>query len=251
MTTSSDSGPLAALLGRSLAADDGADRERRTAPRPRNRLSDFGGGSPSPSPCPAAPPRAALLAGACPGAGTGTPNPNRNRLRPRPPATAPEAGPIKHVFVVSLASPGYDAAFGSDARRCPTWRRRCGPRATCSPTTRCSTRRRCRTRSRRQRPAARRAARPKADCPRSTARCVYPVETLTVADQLGRRQVHLARLHGGHGRPETGKPDNCVYPQPGAAELDRRRAATRPGSTPSPTSTRCSTSATARSTTCR
>ena len=50
---------------------------------------------------------------------------------------------------------------------------------------------------------------------------------------------------------ETGKPDNCVHPEPERSRRRRPRAATRPSSTRSSTSTRCSTSATARPTTCR
>src|SRR5262249_1948551 len=58
-------------------------------------------------PSPSAPTPAAAAPEAAP-TGEAEPPP------PKTPETPlPEAGRIKHVFVVSLASPGYDAAFGS------------------------------------------------------------------------------------------------------------------------------------------
>lgn len=134
-----------------------------------------------------------------------------------PPAAEPElpeAGPIKHVFLVSLTSPGYDAAFGAatqmpylagtlrpqgmlltgysllDEAALPNGIAVAGGQA---PTT--ATR---------------------ADCP-SYEKCIYPVETLTLPDQLagGRFSWH-AYLEGM--ADEAGKPDNCVYPAPGATE---------------------------------
>jgi hypothetical protein len=148
-----------------------------------------------------------------------------------PETPTPEAGRIKHVFVVSLASPGYEAAFGA-APQMPylagTLRPKgvllsayslLGEAALPNSIAAISG----------QPPNAE----TKTDCPTydefpATAEvdargvvagsgCVYPVTTLTIADQLpSGRFTWRAYLEGMS--DETGKPDNCVHPEPGAAE---------------------------------
>jgi hypothetical protein len=125
---------------------------------------------------------------------------------------APEAGPVKHVFLVSLASPGYEAAFGSGTQM-PYLAGELRPQGVLltnyslldtaplpngfaaisgQPPTEAS----------------------KAGCPEAEE-CLYDVETLTLADQLG------AGSYSWHGYFEgmtggEGKPDDCVQPDPAA-----------------------------------
>jgi hypothetical protein len=131
---------------------------------------------------------------------------------PSPEPEAPEAGPVKHVFLISLASPGYEAAFGAGAQM-PYLSGQLRPQgvlltnyslldtaplpnsfATVSgqPPSEAS----------------------KAGCP-EVEECLYDVETLTLADQL------VAGRYSWHGYFEgmtdsEGKPDNCVQPDPAA-----------------------------------
>ena len=136
-------------------------------------------------------------------------------LAPEPEAEPEEteAGPVQHVFLVSLASPGYEAAFGSSSQM-PYLSGELRPQgvllssyslldteplpngiATVSG----------------QPPSAE----TKAACPKYEE-CVHEVETLTVADQLVGAQL---RWHGYFEGmlDEEGKPDSCVRPEPEAA----------------------------------
>jgi len=135
---------------------------------------------------------------------------------PAPPPSEPEEaepGPIQHVFLISLASPGYEATFGI-ASQMPYLSGELRPQgvlltdyslldtaplpngiATVS--------------GQPPSPAA------KAGCPRYEE-CVYEVETLTLADQLVGARL---RWHGyieGMQNPEA-KPESCVQPEPEAA----------------------------------
>jgi hypothetical protein len=134
-----------------------------------------------------------------------------------PPAEpeAPEPGPIQHVFVVSVASPGYDAAFGAasqmpylsgelrakgvlltnysllDTAPLPNGIATIGGQPPTAAT--------------------------KSGCPTYEA-CLQEVETLTLPDQMAG-----ARLSW-HGYFEAmtdaeGKADNCVHPEPEAADV--------------------------------
>ena len=152
---------------------------------------------PSPSPAPEAAP---------------SPEPEE----PAPPAEPelPEAGPIKHVFLVSLASPGYDAAFGT-ASQMPYLSGTLRPQGVLltnySLLSEASVANGVATLSGEKPTAA-----TQADCP-AYEKCLYPVETLTLADQLGAARFSWhAYLEGMS--DEAGKPANCVYPAPGAVE---------------------------------
>jgi hypothetical protein len=211
MTSSADSGPLAALLGRSLAADK---TPIVSAPTPSPGSSArSGGGSPSTAPEPASAsstplssPEAAPEAEAAP-----APEPAPEPTTPEVPA--PEAGRVKHVFVVSLASSGYDAAFGATPQM-PYLAGTLRPRGTLlsgytllDPAALPNS-------------IAAVGGQPptpetKADCP-DYGKCVYSAETLTLADQLGIAKFSWRAYMEGMANPETGTPDNCVYPQPGA-----------------------------------
>lgn len=137
---------------------------------------------------------------------------------PAPPPSEPElpeAGPVKHVFLISLASPGYDAAFSSTASQMPYLSGTLRPQGVLltnyslldaaslpngfavisgqAPT-----------------------ADTKADCP-EYEKCLFPVETLTLADQFGPAQFTWHAYLEDMADPE-GKPANCVHPEPDATE---------------------------------
>lgn len=131
----------------------------------------------------------------------------------------PEAGPVKHVFLISLASPGYEAAFGTSSQMpylSGTLRQQgvlltnyslLDPSSLANgfaaisgqPPTEAS----------------------KADCP-EYEKCLFPVETLTLADQLGTARLSWRAYIEGMTDAE-GKPASCVHPEPDASE------ATTPG----------------------
>lgn len=218
MTSSNGSGPLAALLGRSLAADRSPALSAPPATSPE-ASSGPSGESPQPRPEPASPapepaPEPEPAPAPAPAPET-VPASEPEEEPTTPEAPAPEAGRIKHVFVVSLASPGYDAAFGT-APQMPYLAGTLRPKgdllsgfsllddavlpnsiATISG----------------QPPTAE----TKADCP-NYGSCVYSAETLSLPDQLGIAQFSWRAYIEGMVNPETGKPDTCVYPQPGAPE---------------------------------
>jgi hypothetical protein len=212
MTSSSGSGPLAALLGRSLAADS---TPIASAP-PLNPEPAAGPASESAQPAPEASsaPSAAPLPAPAP---TPAPEPVPTGEPEAPPATpeapAPEAGQIKHVFVVSLASPGYEAAFGS-ASQMPYLAGTLRPQGdllsnyslldeAALPNSIAAISGQPPT------------ADTKGDCSDYGA-CVYSAETLTLADQLGIAQFSWRGYMEGMVDPLTGQPGNCVYPQPGS-----------------------------------
>jgi hypothetical protein len=213
MTSSSDSGPLAALLGRSLAANT---TPVASEPAPSPEPSPGSSGSPAASaPEPAAVSSAPLSSPEPAPAPEPAPEPEPEPTPATPPVAAPEAGQIKHVFVVSLASSGYDAAFGTtpqmpylastlrpqgqllseftllDKAALPNSIATVGGQPPTADT--------------------------KADCP-DYGKCVYSAETLTLADQLGLAKFTWRAYMEGMVDPETSQPDNCVYPQPGAPE---------------------------------
>jgi phosphatidylinositol-3-phosphatase len=211
MTSSSDSGPLAALLGRSLAADStpvasappatpetapgAASESAQPAPEPASSSA-----VPLPAPAPAPAPEA-VPAG----------EPEAAPVAPEAPA--PEAGQIKHVFVISLASSGYDAAFGS-APQMPYLA------TTLRPQGDLLSEYSLLDKAALPNSVAALSGQPptpetRADCPDYGA-CVYSAETLTLADQLGIAQFSWRAYMEGMVDPLTGQPGNCVYPQPGS-----------------------------------
>jgi phosphatidylinositol-3-phosphatase len=212
-TSSSGSGPLAALLGRSLAADrTPALVEPAPAPQP---AASSAGGDAQPAPAAESPSGPSLPAPEPLSSPEATPasEPEEAAAPPAPEEPKPEAGRIKHVFVISLASSGYEAAFGATPQM-PYLATTLRPKgdllsgyslldaaglpnsiATVSG----------------QKPNAE----TKAGCP-DYGSCVYSAETLTLADELGIAQFTWRGYMEGMVNPETGQPDNCVYPQPGA-----------------------------------
>jgi hypothetical protein len=148
-----------------------------------------------------------------------------------PPTPTPEAGRIKRVFVISLASSGYEAAFGA-APQMPYLATTLRPQgellsgysllgsaglpneiaAIGGQPPNPSTQANCSTYS---------------EFPPNTAPngkgviagsgCVYPVETLTLADQLTSARFRWRAYMEGMA-DETGAPHNCVRPDSGATD---------------------------------
>jgi hypothetical protein len=212
MTGSGDSGPLAALLGRSLAA---STTPALSEPAPTPAPAPSSGGAPSPGPEPASSSPAPLPAPAPAPAPAATPTSEPEPTTTAPEAPGPEAGRIKHVFVVSLASSGYDAAFGTTPQM-PYLATTLRPQGTLL-----SGYELLDTAALPNSIAAIGGQPPnaatRADCP-DYGKCVYPAETLTLADQLGIAQFSWRAYMESMVNPETGAPDSCVYPQPGAPE---------------------------------
>ncbi len=221
MTGAGGSGALAALLARNLGAHNAAmvgappesSAPAKSAPAPAEESS------PAPAPEPSYSPPAAAPA----------PAPASEPVAEEPkkaPEPTPETGPVKHVFVISLSSPGYEQAFGAqsqmpylsatlrpqgilldhfaalDAGALPN-----GIAAISGQPPNSAT---------------------KAGCPEyeafttapnskgllNGAGCVYPVETQTIADQLTIAQLGWHAYVGGM-VDEAGKPADCVHPDPG------------------------------------
>jgi hypothetical protein len=137
-----------------------------------------------------------------------------------PPEPEAEPGPVQHVFLVSLASPGYEAAFSSTSQM-PYLAATLRPQGvllsnyslldtTALPNEIAAISGQAPT------------AATKEDCPTydellSGNGCIYPVETLTLADQMVGDRMHWHGYFEGM-TDVAGKPDSCVHPEPGAAD---------------------------------
>ncbi|HVO53178.1 MAG TPA: hypothetical protein VMT37_02075 [Solirubrobacterales bacterium] len=228
MTATNGSGPLAALLGRSLAADQAPIVNEPPAEEETYEPSSSSGSEAS-SPAPASPSVTPAPASEREETTPEEPAPKPEEEAPEEPA--PETGPANHVFVVSVASPGYDAAFGETSQMpylATTLRPQgllltnykllgeaapanaiatvAGQPPNASTTAGCPTYNEI--------PATAEANKRGVI---ETSGCVYPVMTLTLADQLGSSQ-HTWRGYFEGMADESGKPANCVRPEPDAAE---------------------------------
>jgi hypothetical protein len=228
VTSSSDTGPLAALLGRSLAANT---TPVATAPAANPAPPAGPSGAPAPTPAPASSSSGPLPSLAPLPAPEATPTDEPDAAPTTPEVPAPESGPVKHVFVISLASSGYDAAFGATPQM-PYLATTLRPQGLLL-----SGYSLLDTAALPNSIAAISGQPPnsqtKADCPtwaefprgaKANGRgvvggsgCVYPVETLTFADQLVGAQLKWHAYIEGM-TDETGQPDNCVHPEPEATE---------------------------------
>jgi hypothetical protein len=210
---SGPAGPLAALLGRSLAAEN-TPVESGPAPGPSQPSagtnepprSSGGGSTASAGGQPAPVPNLSPEAG-------GPEAPEEPREASTPPTPTPEAGRVKHVFVVSLASPGYEASFGS-ASQMPYLSE------TLRPTGDLLSNYSLLTGAALPNGIAAISGQPPSDATRDDCPafdCIFPVETSTLADQLG-----IARFtwhaYMEEMVDETGKPQSCVYPGPGETD---------------------------------
>jgi len=128
---------------------------------------------------------------------------------------ASEAGPVKHVFLISLASPGYEAAFGATSQvpYLATTLRPQGVLLTNYSLLDGAALANGFAAIAGQKPTAA----SEADCP-AYEKCLFPVETLTLADQLGTGRFTWRAYVEGMADTE-GKPDNCIHPEPGATEV--------------------------------
>jgi phosphatidylinositol-3-phosphatase len=149
---------------------------------------------------------------------------------PTPPAL-PEAGRIKHVFVISLTSPGYEASFGA-ASQMPYLSGSLRPQgellsgytllddsglansiaATGGQPPNPQTAEGCPTYA--EFPPS---AKPDKRGTVHGSGCVYPVQTLSLADQLTSGRFTWRAYMGGM-VDEAGHPDTCVHPGSGEAD---------------------------------
>jgi hypothetical protein len=203
LTGAGDIRALAALLGRRPPPAPVAARAA-AAPAPTKPSGRAAGSAPASSAA------SGPLVAAEPPAPAPPSEPEPPPSRPAAPTeTLPEAGRIKHVFVVSLAGSGYDAAFGT-ASRMPYLATTLRPQgellsgytllddaALPNQIAAISG----------QPPNER----TEANCP-SFDQCLYPVETATLADQLTAGRFKWRGYMEGM-VDEAGKPDNCVHPE--------------------------------------
>lgn len=227
MTGTGNSGALAALFSHSLASG-GAP----AASSPPAESSPSAGAGAAGAPIPAAGGGSAVPS--APLASPAPASPSRESVpssEPPPAPALPEAGRIKHVFVISLTSPGYEAAFGEttqmpylatqlrlqgqllsgyrllDEAALPN-----GIATVSGQPPNASTKADCSTYAEFP-PGA------KVDDKGvvSGDGCVYPVETLTIADQLAGGRFSWHAYVGGM-VDEAGKPANCVHPEADATD---------------------------------
>jgi hypothetical protein len=228
MTGTGNSAALAALLAHNLSA--GSTPVASSPPAESSPSAGGGGSAPAPAEASSAAPSSVPLASPEPAA---PPPENAPSSEPPPAAPAlPEAGRIKHVFVISLTSPGYEGAFGEtsqmqylatqlqpkgellsgytllDAAALPN-----GIASVSGQPPNASTKANCSTYT--EFPPSAKVA---ANGVVSGAGCVYPVETLTLADQLGSGRFSWRGYMDGM-VDETGKAANCVHPNAEAADI--------------------------------
>lgn len=224
ITTGGDNGALAALL-----AQRPADTAATSAPLPASSSpAESSAASAASAPGPASGP----LVTAEPPAPAPPSQPASAPEQPATPSeTLPEAGRIKHVFVISLAGSGYDAAFGPapqmpylastlrpqgellsgysllDSAALPN-----GIAAVSGQPPNAESKANCPTFG--EFPASsvleKRGVVPGDGC-------VYPVEVLTLGDQLVSGRFRWAAYMEGM-VDEAGKPDTCVHPDFGGAD---------------------------------
>lgn len=223
LSNPSGSGPLAGVLASSLASNPAPVAAAPPAETPEAEpepAPEAAAPAPEPAPETFASPESAPAPEATPATRPEDPTPTV------PPAPTPEAGQVKHVFLVSLSSPGYDAAFGPTPQM-PYLASTLRPQgqllseyslvdpsglpnaiATVSgqppnPATKAN----CTTYSEFKGSGLSKAG------IASGSGCVYPVEALTLADQLvGARFKWHAYVEGM--ADEAGQPDSCVRPEP-------------------------------------
>jgi len=225
MTGAGGSGALAALLGRSLAAQS---TPAVGAPATTPVVAEGASEASSAEAPAAASPEPSYSAAPAPEPAT---EPISEPAREKPPAKPTEersvTGPVKHLFVISLTSPGYEQSLGAQSQM-PYLS------ATLRPQGELLTNYALLDETALPNGIAAVSGQPPnaattAGCPRyeefssvransrgvlSGAGCVYPVETLTVADQL--TLAHFSWRAYIEGMVDgAGAPSNCVHPSPG------------------------------------
>jgi hypothetical protein len=215
MSSSGGLNPLAAAAAQQLLEDQPAavaaapvPAAPETTPAPSSSPPEA---TPSPEAAPSLPP-----SGSVPSTPEPAPAPEpETPTRPPTEPELPEAGPIKHVFLISLASPGYDAAFATTGSQMPYLSATLRPQGVLLTNYSLLD-----TAALPNGIAAISGEAPtdatKADCP-DYEKCLLPVETLTLADQFGTARFTWHAYLEDMANTE-GKPDNCVHPEPEATE---------------------------------
>jgi len=211
LSSSGTLSPMEAAAARALLEEEST--AVAVAPTP---ASPAAGPSPAPETAPSPEPSASAPLPAPEPAPEPAPAPEPET--PEAPPTEPEApepGPVQHVFLVSVASPGYDAAFGT-ASQMPYLSgelRQQGLLLTnYSLLDTAALPNGIATVSGQAPDAATRAG-----CPTYEA-CLQDVETLTLADQLVAARLRWHGYFEGMTDAE-GKADECVHPEPEAADV--------------------------------
>jgi hypothetical protein len=226
-TSSNDLGPLAALLGRDLASNQ-TPAVSEVAEEPEEEELETASGSPPPASGGEASSSGSLPAPAPTEEEEPAPEPKEE---PAPEEPVVEPGPIQHVFVVALASPGFEAAFGAT----PTMPYLASLRPQGSLLSKYSVLTEAVVPNTiaavsGQRPNAVTSANCPtfSDFPPGTKNnsagfvpgngCYYPTETLSLGDQTDSARLRWHAYMEAMVDPTTGAPDNCVMPEAGAAE---------------------------------
>jgi phosphatidylinositol-3-phosphatase len=251
-TNQPEASPLASVLGHSLAADRTpvpATTPTPLEPTAEPELEEEGPAesvasesSPLPEPLVTPTPTPEPIVVPEETAPEPTPEPPPEEEEPEEteePPSKPEAGRIKHVFVVSLVSSGYQAAFGSGtASQMPYLS------GTLRPKGLLLTNYSVLSEAILPNGLAAISGQPpnkatEAECPEFTSfpsssslnkktgvmsgdGCVYPVEAFTLGDQLEVGGFTWRAYMEGMADPTTGEPANCVYP--GADEEEKVEA---------------------------
>jgi outer membrane biosynthesis protein TonB len=243
-TNQPEASPLASILGHSLAAD------RTPAPTPApiepaaeaeeapaEPVAHESTPAPEPSVAPTPTPEPVIVPEET--APEPAPEPGPEEEAPKEteesePPSKPEAGRIKHVFLISLVGSGYPATFGTTTSQMPYLN------GTLRPKGLLLTNYSVLTEAILPNGIATLSGQPptkatKAECPEFTAfppssslnkktgvvsgeGCVYPVEVFTLGDQLEVGGFSWRAYLEGMADPTTGAPANCVYP--GAEEVE-------------------------------
>ncbi|HEY2053000.1 MAG TPA: alkaline phosphatase family protein [Solirubrobacterales bacterium] len=244
-TNQPEASPLASLLGHSLAADRTPvptvkPLETQAEPEPEPELeaeqaepvAHESKAEPEPSVTPTPTPEPIVIPEETAPEIAPEPEPEEEAPAEEPEETAPskpEAGRIKHVFLISLVSSGYQAAFGSGtASQMPYLS------GTLRPKGLLLTNYSVLTEAIAPNGIAALSGQPpnkatEAECPEFTSfpptsslnkktgvisgeGCVYPVEVFTLGDQLEVGGFTWRAYMEGMADPATGAPANCVYP---------------------------------------
>ncbi len=230
-TSNEDFGPLAGLLGRSLASSQ-APTPSEAAPPPEETAAESAGGPSQPASSGGGASSSGSLPAPAPVASEPAPEQEKAEEKAAPPEPEVPPGQVQHLFVIALASPGYDAAFGA-APQMPYLAGTLRPQGTLLsdysllteavvPNTIAAVSG--------QRPNAVTSANCPtfADFPPGTKNnsagfvsgdgCYYPTETLSLGDQVDSARLRWHAYMEAMADPATGQPDNCVMPEAGATE---------------------------------
>src|SRR5262249_586834 len=144
-------------------------------------------------------------------------------------ASKPEAGRIKHVFLISLVSSGYQSAFATTGSTMPYLSGTLRPKGLLltnySVLTEPATPNRTPTVRGHPPTKATKGACPgftESPSPATTSKagvasgegCVYPIEAETIAEELGVAGFTWKGYFEGMVSTTTGEPENCVHPAP-------------------------------------